>query len=53
MSAEKVLSKSMLAASKKAATYNYDKSQYVVVDMNVRRDVETGRLISKTKNKEK
>ena len=51
MTADRVLSPSMLEASKKAASYEYDKSQYIVVNMNIRRDAETGRLISKNGEK--
>lgn len=51
MTADRVLSPSTLEASKKAAGYSYDKSQYIIMNMNVRRDAETGRLVSKDDKK--
>ncbi len=41
----KKLSASVLKASKEAASYNYDKSKYVIIDAGVRRDAKSGRLI--------
>ena len=52
MCATKTLSPSMLKAAKAAASYQYDKSKYVVLDIGVHRDVKSGRLISE-RSKEK
>lgn len=49
MKKTKTLSPEVLKAAKDAASYEYDKSKYIVIDMSVRRDVDSGRLIVKNK----
>lgn len=51
MSTDRVLTGSMKKAAKKATSFQYNTANYVVLDMNVRRDVETGRLMSKPNKK--
>lgn len=46
MKKTETLSPSMLRAAKLAASFEYDKSEYIIVDIPVRRDVASGRLIS-------
>lgn len=53
MSSERALSPSIIKASKKAAGHDYDKSQYIIVNMDVRRDGSTGRLVTKDEDKQK
>ena len=41
----------MIQASKNAASYQYDNSKYIIIDSNVRREADTGRLVSQDSNK--
>ena len=50
MSTTTEISPAILRASKKAVDFKYDTSKYVVMDLKVRRDVETGRLVLKRKS---
>lgn len=45
----RALSPEILKASKKAASHVYDKSKYIVMESHVRRDGNTGRLVSEEK----
>lgn len=53
MTTDRALSPSMLKASIAAANHKYDSSKYKVMPMKVRRDAETGRLVSKSNDKRK
>ena len=47
------ITSALIKASKKAESFEYDKSKYTVVDFKVRRDSETGRLVSQKENENK
>lgn len=49
MSTAKKLSPGILKASKKAQSFGYDKTKYIVVDTVVTRDPNTGMLTTKKK----
>lgn len=51
MASERKISKSILQASENAQKHNYDSSKYVFVDLQIRRDASTGKLVSSS-NKE-
>lgn len=49
MSTARKLSPEILRASKKAQSFDYDKTKYVIVDTAVKRDPNTGMLTTKKK----
>ena len=53
MTTDRALSPSMLKASIAAAKHKYDSSKYTITNMKVRRDAETGRLVSKEDGRKK
>lgn len=47
------VNKKILDASKAAANHKYDSSKYIVLDLGVRRDIKTGRLVTDEQTKKK